>query len=169
MEHLKFARAYLTGAENWLIQVRKQDTTFYERQMFATMAEMLSHLEAQQETPASASQPTEQPAPSLSEATEPGTGTSDGWSISYSLSSHARADGSLPLSVVGDIWAWCNSQLRHGGPQEVEIGVILTPKASTPPAGSASPSTAEPTPEGNGVAGSYDMAVVLITAQEEQR
>lgn len=121
----------------------------------------IEHLEAQQETPASASQSTEQPVPSSSEATEPGTGTSDGWSISYSLSSHARADGSLPLSVVGDIWAWCNSQLRHGGPQEVEIGVILTSKASTPPAGSASPSTGEPTREGSGVAGSYDMGPFL--------
>lgn len=124
--------------------------------LLAEMVKAIVRLEAQQETPASASQPTEQPAPSSSEATEPGTGTSDGWSISYSLSSHARADGSLPLSVVGDIWAWCNSQLRHGGPQEVEIGVILTSKASTPPAGSASPSTAEPTPEASGVAGSRE-------------
>ncbi len=72
MEHLKFARAYLTGAENWLIQVRKQDTTFYERQMFATMAEMLSHLEAQQETPAS--EPSSAPTTGLAERHSPSLG-----------------------------------------------------------------------------------------------
>ena len=136
----------------------KGDPMFNQEQ---ALVHILCHLEAQQETPASASRPTEQPAPSSSEATRTVAATPFTLPISLEWSSRVKADGKLPSSVVLDIAAYCNSLRILGGEQEVEIGVTLTSKASTPPAGSASPSTVEPTREGNGVAGSYDMKPFL--------
>lgn len=116
----------------------------------------LSHLEAQQEKPESASQPTEQPAPSSSEAIETEPEMKPTWSSSSLWSSRVKADGTLVLSVPPGTWDLCSSLVIRGNGPEEGITPILIRKASTPPAGSASPSTAEPTPEASGVAGSRE-------------
>lgn len=68
-------------------------------------------------------------------------GTSDTSTISYSWSSLANQAGTLPLSVRQAIAALYSLQPHLGNPQAEVTLSIRIPKASTPPDGSASPST----------------------------
>ncbi len=105
--------------------------------LLAEMVKAIVRLEAQQETPASASQPTEQPALSSSEATETAEETKLTSPTSLKWSYLVNRDGSATLYLPATISDWLSSQVTHGDEQEVEIGVTLTSKASTPPTGSA--------------------------------
>lgn len=121
-----------------------------ERQMYAAVATILKYLESQQPQETSESN------------SSPDTGTqaetSDTSRISLRWSCLASQAGSrLPYLQLG-ILDWLNSVSLLGNVQEVEIGVILTPKAATPPDGSPSPSTVEATPAASGHAGELWLA-----------
>lgn len=149
-EHLKLARLKIEAA------CKMKPTDEHAVKLEEMLYCLLLHLEAQQETPGSASQPTEQPAPSSSEATEMAEETKPISSISWRQSYLVNQGGFHYSDPAQDILDWLSSHRLAGMGPEVEIGVTLTSKASTPPAGSASPSTAEPTPEASGVVGSRE-------------
>lgn len=119
--------------------------------LLAAMVKSIVHLEAQ--NPPAETQQSEQPS---SQATVRLEGMSDTSTTSYSWSSPVSQAGILPPSVQQAIAASYSFQRLPGDPQAEVTLSIRIPKASTPPDGSPSPSTGAPTPEGNGVAGSWN-------------
>lgn len=112
------------------------------RKNFPIEAEQLRHLEAQQETPAFASQPTEQPAPSSSEAIETAEETKPTLTISFSLGGGRRRialtesqAATLSPFLPEDTWVSCSLLMDHGLPPVAATGEALTSKGSTPPDG----------------------------------
>lgn len=94
--------------------------------------------------------------PSSSEDTEMAEETPRTWSTSFKSLFPVSPDGELRLSARQAISDWLNSQEIPGGWQEVEIGVTLTSKDSTPPAGSPLPSTEEQSQGASGAAGNHN-------------
>lgn len=107
-------------------------------------------LEAQ--NPPAETQQSEQPS---SPDTETAGGTSDTYRTFWSKSYPANLGLIDWRPAARDISVWLSSLPILGNELGVEIGVTLTSKASTPPAGSPLPSTAEPTPEGSGRVGEH--------------
>lgn len=158
-EHLKQAR--------WLVNWMTREHLTPEQQfecLLATSINLTAYLEAQ--NPPAETQQSEQPS---SQATETAEETEPIYSTSLTLSSPVNPDGLLELSVVRVIEGWLSSVSIPGSVLGVEIGVTLTSKASTPPVGSPSPSTAAPTREGNGAAGKWEPIMWINLETREMR
>ena len=160
-EHLKVARNFLNLVHQMTGWDSLRSLNVKVDRLTSAVWEQQAHLEAQQETLVSASHPTEQPAPSSSEAIETEPEMSDTYRTFWSKSYPANLGLIDWRPAVRDISVWLSSLPILGNELGVEIGVTLTSKASTPQSGSASPSTGEPTREDSGVAGRYDMRPFL--------
>jgi hypothetical protein len=86
-------------------------------------------------------------------ATETAAETKPTWSGSFTSSYHANPDGTLTLFPPASIWASLSSRNHLGLGLEVAIGAHLISKGSTPPDGSASPSTEAQARAASGVVG----------------
>lgn len=143
--HLELARKYLEDARrtenNWI----PGDRTHNELMRLMGHA-ILNYLETQQ--PGSISPETSSPA-----ATETPEETKPTSAISHLLLFHVKAGGNLRSYLGPGILDWLSSLPPPGEPQEVAIRLTLTPRAATPPSGSASSSPAEEVSHRNGRAG----------------
>jgi hypothetical protein len=92
-------------------------------------------------------------------ATETVTATPRTLPISWMWSSPAKADGTLPQTLLQATSDWLSSVRLAGNPQEVGILLTLTSRDSTPPDGSASPSTEGQVPAASGHAGEVECAL----------
>lgn len=143
-ENLRAARTHLSKAalaESYLNKQVEYSTALWL---------LLLHIEALEKQPAPVTATLE---PSSSEATPTVEAMTRTWIISSTWSSPVNLHGELMLSAVADIVDWLSSRTIPGNVQGVEIGVILTSRASTPPPGSLSLSTGEPAPAASGLAG----------------
>jgi hypothetical protein len=156
---------YLMSAALELQAAWKENLSPVDSRILRVLNDLILHLEAQQSQPVPlhrhetyfnqklTSLPVEESETPSSVATETPAETSDTSVTSSQWSFPVNPDGSLEPSQVQVILDWFSSLRFHGNPPGVEIGVTLTSKASIPPAGSHSPSTAAPHREASGVAG----------------
>lgn len=153
-EHLKtdlqYAQETLQSARDWDCQPGNNQEVVIAY-LIVTMEHVLSHLESQ--LPQEAPQASEKPS---SPAIETEAGTKPTSNTSYSLWCLVNQRGYLMPSALQAISDWLNS-VELPGNEQVEVTLsIRTPKASMPPDGLPSPSTAELTRGASGHAGEHD-------------